>query len=121
MNILLWILQVMLALHTAIGAGWKLFNSEQTIPTLSAIPHGVWMVLIPFELICAIGLVVPALAPSLGWLVPLAALGIAIEMLVFSGVHLRADAGGNSQMTYWLVVAALCAMVAVGRWMISPL
>jgi hypothetical protein len=32
MNIVLWILQAFLALHTAIGAGWKLFNSEQAVP-----------------------------------------------------------------------------------------
>lgn len=121
MNIFLWILQMLLALHKAIGAGWKLFNSEQTIPTLSAIPHGVWMVLIPFELVCAVGLVAPALVPSLGWLVPLAAIGIAVEMLVFSGVHLRVAAGENGQMFYWLGVAAICAVIAVGRWVISPL
>lgn len=121
MSIFLWILQGLLALHTAIGAGWKLFNSEQFIPTLSAIPHGVWMLLIPFELICGVGLVLPAIAPSLGWLVPLAAIGIAVEMLVFSGVHLQAGAEGNGPMFYWLGVAAVCAIIAVGRWTISPL
>ncbi|WP_324752024.1 DoxX family protein [Roseovarius sp. Pro17] len=121
MNIILWILQALLALHTAIGAGWKLLNSEQSIPTLTAIPHGVWMVLIPFELICAMGLVVPAIAPSLGWLVPLAAIGIAIEMVVFSGVHLQAGADQNGPMFYWLCVAAICTIIAAGRWMISPL
>jgi len=29
MNILLWTFQVLLALHTAIGAVWKFSNSEQ--------------------------------------------------------------------------------------------
>ncbi len=121
MSILLWILQVLLALHTAVGAGWKLFNSKQSIPTLSAIPHGVWMVLIPFELICAAGLILPALAPSVGWLVALAAIGIAVEMLMFSGIHFQGDAEENGPMFYWLVVAAVCAVIAVGRLFVAPL
>ena len=120
MNIALWILQGLLALHTAIGAGWKLFNSEQAVPTLAALPHGVWTVLIPLELLCAAGLVLPAVAPSLGWLVPVAALGIAAEMLVFSGVHLRAGATDNGPMYYWLGVAAICAIIALGRLLVAP-
>lgn len=42
MNILLWVLQILLALHTVIGAVWKFSNSEQTVRSLNAIPHGVW-------------------------------------------------------------------------------
>ena len=45
MNILLWVLQILLALHTAMGAVWKFSNSEQTVPSLKAIPHGAWLTL----------------------------------------------------------------------------
>ena len=38
MNILLWILQILLALHTAVGAIWKFSNPAQNLPSLSAIP-----------------------------------------------------------------------------------
>ena len=120
MTIFLWILQVLLALHTAIGAGWKLFNSEQSIPTLSAIPNGVWMGLIPFELICAVCLVLPAIMPSLGFVVPLAAIGIAAEMLLFKGVHLSAGATDNRPMFYWLGAAVICAIIAIGRPFVVP-
>ena len=51
MNILLWVLQILLALHTAIGAVWKFFNSEQTVPSLKAIPHGVWLSLSVIEIL----------------------------------------------------------------------
>ncbi|WP_282026105.1 DoxX family protein [Limimaricola cinnabarinus] len=121
MSILLWVLQALLALHTAIGASWKLFNSEQAVPTLAALPHWAWTVLIPLELSCAAGLVIPALAPSLGWLVPVAAIGIAIEMLVFTGVHRRARTEDNGPMYYWLGVAALCVVIALGRLFVAPL
>lgn len=120
MNIILWIFQVLLALHTAIGAGWKLFNSEQAVPSLSVIPNAAWMALIPLELLCAAGLVAPAFAPSLAWLVPVAAIGIAVEMLVFSGLHLRAGTGENGPMYYWLAVAAVCAVIAIGRLFVAP-
>lgn len=121
MTIFLWVLQVLLALHTAIGAGWKLFNSQQTVPTLSALPNGVWMGLIPVELICAAGLVLPALVPSLGFLVPIAAIGIAAEMLLFSGVHLSSGAEDHGPMIYWLGVAVICGVIALGRWVMAPL
>jgi hypothetical protein len=119
--IFLWVLQALLAFHTAIGAGWKVFNSEQSVPTLSALPNGIWMGLIPFELICAICLVLPAVMPSLGFLVPLAAIAIAAEMLLFSGVHLLAGTEENGPMLYWLGVAAVCAIIALGRWFVAPL
>ncbi len=43
MNILLWVLQVLLAFHTAMGAMWKFSNSEQSAPSLYMIPLGVWL------------------------------------------------------------------------------
>lgn len=115
MNIFLWLLQVLLALHTAIGAGWKLFNSEQTIPNLSAIPHYVWLLLTPLEIAFAAGLVLPAFAPSLKFLVPIAAAGIGLEMLMFSVVHLSGGANDNGPMYYWLGVAGICMIIVVGR------
>ena len=50
MNIVLWIFQILLALHTVAGAVWKFTNSEQSVGSLKAIPHSVWMGLSVFEL-----------------------------------------------------------------------
>jgi len=116
MNILLWVLQVLLALHTVMGAVWKFSNSEQSVPSLSAIPHGVWLGLSGLEFLCALGLVLPALSPSLAWLAPAAAACIALEMLVFSGVHLASGGTEHGQMIYWLVVAVFCVAIAYGRF-----
>jgi hypothetical protein len=121
MSIVLWVLQVLLALHTAMGALWKFSNSEQSVPSLSAIPHGVWLGLIGVELLCTLGLVAPALSSSLAILAPVAAICIAVEMLLFSGVHLASGATEHGQMIYWLVVAAFCAVIAYGRLVVSPL
>ena len=51
---------------------------------------------------------------------PVAAIGIALEMLVFSGVHLRAGAEDNGPMYYWLGVAVVCAVIALGRLCVAP-
>ena len=72
MNILLWILQILLALHTITGAVWKFSNSEQAVPSLKAIPHAVWLGMIVIELLCSVGLILPAFNKSLGKLAPFA-------------------------------------------------
>jgi peptidoglycan/LPS O-acetylase OafA/YrhL len=120
MNILLWILQVLLALHTIVGAVWKVSNSEQTVPSLSAIPHGAWLAMIGIELLCSLGLILPAFKKSLAILAPVAAACIAAEMLLFSGVHLYSGSPEHGEMVYWLVVAAICALIACGRLVRKP-
>jgi hypothetical protein len=120
MNIILWVLQVVLALHTAIGAVWKFSNSEQTLPSLKAIPHGAWLAMGAFELILAVGLILPVFGASFGTLAPIAALCIAAEMLLFTGLHAQSSSSEHGQVIYWLVVAALCAFVAYGRLVVAP-
>lgn len=122
MNILLWVLQVILALHTAMGAVWKFSHSaEQTMPTLKAIPHGAWLALSVIELLCSIALILPAFSGSLAFLAPVAAAIIGAEMLVFSGLHISSGDKDYSPMIYWLVVATICAFVAYGRFVLIPL
>ena len=86
MNILLWVLQILLAVHTAIGAVWKFSHPEQTVPSLKAIPHGVWLAMAVFEMLCSLALILPAFNKPLAILAPIAAAFIAAEMLLFCGV-----------------------------------
>ena len=115
MNILLWVLQILLAVHTVIGAVWKFSNSEQTVPSLQAIPHGVWLAMSVVELLCSVGLILPAFYKPLAILAPIAAACIAAEMLLFSGVHIYSGDTNYGPMIYWLVVAAICVFIAYGR------
>ena len=123
MNILLWVLQIVLALHTVMGAVWKLSHSaEQTMPSLKAIPHGVWLAMSVAELACSVALVLPLVGRSFGAAAPIAALFIVAEMLLFCALHLSAGRAHEvGPMLYWLVVAALCAFVAYGRFVLAPL
>jgi hypothetical protein len=59
MNLLLWILQVLLALHTAAGAVWKWSNSETPCP------------------LCVVALIAPAFSKRLAILAPIAAAVVA--------------------------------------------
>jgi hypothetical protein len=120
MNILLWILQVLLALHTVMGAVWKFSNPEQTVPSLKAIPHSVWLGISVFELFCSVALILPAFSSRLGVLAPIAALCIAAIMLFYCGLHLRSGESNHGEMIYWLVVAAVCGFIAYGRFVLKP-
>ncbi len=52
---------------------------------------------------------------------PIAATLVAVEMLIFCGLHVRSGDPKLGPMIYWLVVAALCAFVAYGRFSLNPL
>lgn len=121
MNIVLWVFQILLALHTAIGAVWKFSHTaEQTMASLKAIPHGAWLTMAVFELLCSLALILPALNKSLGILAPIAAACIAAEMLLFCGLHLYSGVPNYGPIIYWLVAAAICAFIAYGRFALAP-
>lgn len=121
MNILLWVLQILLALHTIIGAIWKFSNSEQSVPSLAAIPHGIWLVLSIIELLCVAGLILPMFIKSQGSLAPIAATVLAAEMLLFCGINIFSGIPNNNRIIYWLVVAVFCAFIAYGRFVLKPI
>jgi hypothetical protein len=121
MNVALWIGQVLLAMHTALGAVWKLSTPETKVDSLAALPHAVWLGMSGLELVLAVMLLAPAANKSLGVLAPIAAVGVALEMLAMSGVHLASGVTNHGQMIYWLVVAVLCAGLAYGRFVLRPI
>jgi hypothetical protein len=120
-NVLLSFLQILLALHTAVGAVWKSSNSEQAMPSLGAIPHGVWQSMTVLELLCAIALIVPLFDKRAAVLAPIAAAFVAAEMLLFSGVHLASGSAGIGPVVYWLVVAGVSAFIVYGRLVLKPI
>jgi hypothetical protein len=122
MNILLWTLQILLALHTIAGGLWKFSQSVgAAVPSLAAIPQGLWVTLGVIELLAAVALIVPIFNKGWGGLVPLAALFIVAEMLLFTIVHLASGNKFNGQPIYWLVVAVVAAFIAYGRFIAKPL
>ncbi|HSN10357.1 MAG TPA: hypothetical protein VLS85_15055 [Hanamia sp.] len=120
MNIFLWILQIILALHTIMGAIWKFSHSAAGV-SLKAIPHSVWLLLIVIEFLCTLGLVIPAISKKTGILAPIAATVIGAEMLFYCIVQFATGEVVYSEIIYWLVVAVIGAFIAYGRYVLKPL
>lgn len=122
MNIVLWVFQILMALHTLIGAIWKFSNSaEATMPSLKAIGNSLWIAMGGFEILFSICLVVPLVYKPLAFLAPTAAVLIAAEMLLFTALHFSSGDSGRGPVIYWLVVAIICGFIAYGRFMLVPL
>jgi DoxX-like family len=116
MNILLWVLQVLGALVYGASGVMKVFMFEkisQDVPSFGALPRRAWMTLGILELVCTIGLILPA---ALHWrphLTIWAATLLAVESLVFIWVHVRYHEMGSIVMSG--VLGLLMAFIAYGR------
>ena len=122
MNILLWVLQVLAALlYTASGV-MKVFmfdKSSGDVRSFGALPRNVWMALGIVELVCAVGLIVPA---ALHWqptLTVVAATVLALETLVFIWVHVKYREIPPIIMS--AVLGLLMAFIAYGRMVLKPI
>ena len=116
MNKFLWALQILLALHTVMGAIWKFKNSSKSIPSLKAIPRPAWLGLSVVEILAAILLVLPLAYPPAANLVTTGAGLILLEMLIFCALHVISRNKNHKQIIYWLVVAVICAFIAYERY-----
>lgn len=91
MNIVLWILQVVLAV-LYLPAGGMVFTLERVTreyPSMKALPRSVWNASGLLEIVCSVGLIVPAalhLHPSL---TPLFATALAVEATLLTARHLK--------------------------------
>jgi hypothetical protein len=122
MNILLWVLQVLAALVYGASGVMKVFMFDKIsaeVPSFGALPREAWMALGIVELVCTVGLIVPG---ALRWqpqLTVLAATVLAIESLVFIGVHVKYNEVGSIVMS--VVLGLLMAFIAYGRAFLKPI
>ena len=91
MNVLLWVLQIALALLSLGGGAYKVFMFDELakVPAMGALSRGGWGALGVFEMLCAVLLVVPAAANWMPVLTPLAAAALALESLALAGLYAR--------------------------------
>ena len=91
MNILLWVQRIAALLYGASGA-MKVFMFDKVsgqVPSFGALPREARMALGILELICVVGLIVPAAFRWLPTLTVGAATVLAITSIVFIGVHVK--------------------------------
>jgi hypothetical protein len=92
MNILLWVLQGLAALVYSASGVMKVFMFDKIsadVRSFGALPREAWMALGILELVCTVGLIVPAAFHWLPALTVVAATVLAIESLVFIAVHAK--------------------------------
>jgi hypothetical protein len=118
MNIVLWIIQILLALLFLFAGGTKLvipFEElmKQASPNAVALPELFIKFIGLVEVLGALGLVLPGLLRIKKGLTPLAAIGLTIVMV---GAVITTIAGDGIGMAIVpIIVALLCAFVAYGR------
>jgi uncharacterized membrane protein YphA (DoxX/SURF4 family) len=122
LNILLWILQVLSALLYAASGVMKAFMFDKVsdgVQSFDALPRRAWTALGLLELVCAAGLIVPA---GFHWhpkLTVLAAAALALESLVFVGVHVKYRETPPIILSVGL--GLVMAFVAYGRLVLRPI
>lgn len=123
MNIVLWVLQILLALAFAMAGIMKV---SQPVDRLEARmgwvkdvgPGGVRLIG-TLEILGAIGLILPAVTGILPWLTPLAAIGLVLTMIGAMITHGRRSE--YSQIGMNVVLLLLALFVAYGRFVIVPI
>ena len=122
MNVLLWVLQVLAALLYGASGVMKVFMFDkisEDVRSFGALPRQAWMALGIVELVCTVGLIVPAAFHWQPVLTVVAAAILAIESLVFIGVHTK-----YREVTPIIlsgVLGLLMAFIAYGRMVLEPI
>jgi uncharacterized membrane protein YphA (DoxX/SURF4 family) len=122
MNSLLWVLQVLAALLYGASGVMKVFlfdTISQDVPSFGALPRDAWMGLGIFELVCVVALIVPSAFRWRPSLTVAAAALLALESLVFVGVHVKYRETGSIVMV--CVLGLLMAFIAYGRAVLKPI
>ena len=122
MNILLWVLQILGVLLYGASGVMKVFMFDkvsQDVPSFGALPREAWMALGILELVCTVGLIVPAAFHWRPALTVGVAAVLAIESLVFVWVH--AKYGEITPIILSGVLGLLMAFIAYGRMVLKPI
>ena len=124
MNILLWIVQLALAVLSFAGGAYKIFSFDELakMPATAALSRGGWGALGVFEMLCAVLLLVPAATKWRPVLTPLAATALALESLALAVMYSRYSLSltATNPLIWVVVMALMAAFVAYGRYALRP-
>jgi uncharacterized membrane protein YphA (DoxX/SURF4 family) len=121
MNVLLWVLQIFAAILYGASGVMKVFMFDKVsdgVPSFGALPRDAWKALGILELLCVLGLIVPA---ALHWqpaLMVVAAVLLMIESLVFVWVH--AKYRESTSIILSCMLGLLMAFIVYGRMVLKP-
>jgi putative oxidoreductase len=120
MNILLWILQVLLAVAFFAHGCLMLFPPASIVDQMNAsLPRWFQLFIGISELLAAVGLTIPGATRIQPWLVSAAAAGIMLVMACAAIYHLAR--GEVSSAVTTIALLAIATFVAYMRWRIVPI
>jgi uncharacterized membrane protein YphA (DoxX/SURF4 family) len=119
MNVVLWIIQVLLALLFLFAGGVKLVLPVEEMTKQTALPGLFLRFIGVVEVLGGLGLILPGLLRIKPRLTPLAAVGLLILMIGATVLSLQTSPVALAMIP--LVTGLLLALVAYGRWRIAPL
>ncbi len=123
MNIVLWVLQILLAL-AFLGAGimkvsQPIANLKKNMSWVEATPVGVVRTIGVLEILGALGLILPAVTHILTWLTPVAAIGLVLTMIGAMILHIRLKE--TNRLVAPIVLLILALIIVYGRFALVPL
>ena len=120
MNILLWVLQVLLAAaYLAHGLMFLFPSAEMAAAMDASIPRALRYFIGVAEVVAAVGLTLPGVTRIRPWLVPAAAAGLIIVMI--GAVALHSSRGEVSAAITTSILLVLVTFVAYARWKVRPI
>lgn len=124
MNILLWVIQILLALVFILSGGIKLVMSAEAMAAMGP-PDAIVLpgILLKFiglcEVVGGIGLILPAMLRNRPGLTPLAAALLAIIMIGAVVITIAGPGAGAAVVPF--ITLLLCVFVAYGRTKLAPI
>ena len=120
MNILLWVLQVLLAV-AFFAHGWMFLFPPASFAELinASLPRWFQLFLGLAEVLAAVGLTLPGLTRIQPWLVPCAAAGVMFVMINATLYHIVRNEMSGAVNT--AVLLAVATFVAYMRWRVLPI
>ncbi len=123
MNIVLWVVQILLAFAFVMAGIMKVTQPIDRLETrmgwVKDVGHRGVRLIGSLEILGAIGLILPAVTGILPWLTPVAAAGLALTMVGAMITHGRR--GEYSQIGVNVVLLVLTLFVVYGRFVIVPI
>ena len=120
MNILLWVLQVLLALAFFAHGCLFLFPPASMVEQMNAsLPRWFQLFLGVAEVLAAVGLTLPGITRIQPWLISWAAAGVMIIMISATIFHV--SRGEISSAITTAVLLAMATFVAYMRWRVAPI
>ena len=119
MNVLLWVLQFLLAAAFLAHGLFFLFPPAAMVELLKPIPPAFRLFLGVAEVLAAVGLTLPGVARILPWLISCAAAGVMVIMIGATIFH--TVRGEISSAITTVVLLVIATFVAYMRWKVKPI